>query len=236
MIGIVVPVHNEQDYLSRCLDALCAAAEHARHHLYQRKAVEIVLVLDACTDASALIAANYPVTTLEIRQANVGIARHRGAQWLLERQARWLAFTDADSVVSRDWLSAQCAIGSDAVCGGIRLEGWRKLPIIQRRRYLKHLRRSSRQRIYGANLGVSAEAYHAVGGFEPLPAHEDVHLVRALEAQGFHVAWDETPRVTTSARCEARAPEGLGALLKSLQAANWRDEGQAGSRLPTSLP
>lgn len=216
MIGIVVPVHNEQDCLYRCLKALMAAAQRFSHT--QEEVVEIVLVLDACTDESAAIAAAFPVQVIEINHTNVGMARHIGACRLLERGARWLAFTDADSEVGQGWLTDQCGFDCDVVCGNIRLAAWPQLPLDQRRRYLAHLRDSDPQRIYGANLGVCANAYRAVGGFEPRCAHEDVHLVRALQTGGFRIIWNAASYVITSARCKARAPEGLGALLQSLEA------------------
>lgn len=71
--------------------------------------------------------------------------------------------------------------------------------------------------IHGANLGVSVAAYLAVGGFAPLVAHEDVKLIGTLKRHGFTIDWLQTMRVKTSARRESRAPEGLGALLHSLE-------------------
>lgn len=212
MIGVVVPVHNEEACLEECLEALLEATGHPR---LEGERVSVVVVLDTCSDDSARIARRHPVTVLEVAGPNVGVARHAGAQWLLARGARWLAFTDADSQVSDDWLISQCSVGSDVVCGGIRLAEWERLPAVLRQRYLGY--DHGEQRIYGANLGVCALAYQAVGGFKPLRCHEDVQLVRALEAGGYRIAWDCTARVTTSAREDARAPEGLGALMKALK-------------------
>ncbi len=212
MIGVVVPAHNEETYLKACLEALLRAADHPR---LEGETVSVVVVLDACHDGSAAIARRYPVSVLEVAGPNVGVARHAGAQWLLARGARWLAFTDADSQVGDDWLASQCNVDSDVVCGGIRLAEWERLPAALRQSYLGH--DHGEQRIYGANLGVCARAYQAVGGFRPLRCHEDVQLVRALEAGGYRIAWDSTARVTTSAREDARAPEGFGALMKALK-------------------
>ncbi|WP_136064083.1 glycosyltransferase family 2 protein [Modicisalibacter radicis] len=212
MIGVVIPAHNEEACLESCLEALVQAIDHPG---LGGERVNVVVVLDACRDGSAAIARRYPVTVLEVAGPNVGMARHAGAQWLLARGARWLAFTDADSRVSDDWLVSQCHVGSDVVCGGIRLAGWERLPVALRQSYLAH--DHGDRRIYGANLGVCALAYQAVGGFKPLRCHEDVQLVHALEAGGYRIAWDRTARVTTSAREDARAPEGFGALMKALR-------------------
>jgi len=212
MIGVVVPAHNEEAYLEGCLEALLQAIDHPR---LRGETVNVAVVLDTCHDGSAAIARRHPVAVLEVAGPNVGMARHAGAQWLLARGARWLAFTDADSRVSADWLASQCSVGSDVVCGGIRLAEWERLPVALRQNYLGY--DHGEQRIYGANLGVCALAYQAVGGFKPLRCHEDVQLVRALEAGGYRVAWDRTARVTTSAREDARAPDGFGALIKALK-------------------
>jgi hypothetical protein len=72
--------------------------------------------------------------------------------------------------------------------------------------------------IHGANLGVSAEAYQRVGGFPALAAHEDVHLVKALEAQGAQIVWTARHSVATSSRRDCRAREGFGDYLNGLEA------------------
>ncbi|RKQ95711.1 glycosyl transferase family 2 [Kushneria sinocarnis] len=216
MIGVVVPVHNEQALLHDCLQALQQAALHPA---LGAEPVRIVAVLDACSDDSARVAAAHDgITVLETSAANVGRARHTGAVHLLAKGARWLSFTDADSRVGREWLAVQLASPGDAICGSVRLDDWAGMPRAQRQRYLAERRLVAANRhVHGANMGVSAEAYRAVGGFEPLCAHEDIRLIQALETAGYHVHWAPALSVMTSARLDARAPEGMAALLKSLQ-------------------
>jgi hypothetical protein len=57
----------------------------------------VAVVLDSCSDATEAIARGYPVATIALDARNVGIARARGAELLIEAGARWLAFTDADT-------------------------------------------------------------------------------------------------------------------------------------------
>jgi thymidine phosphorylase len=73
--------------------------------------------------------------------------------------------------------------------------------------------------VHGANLGVSAEAYLRAGGFQALACSEDVALVEALKASGARIAWSAAPRVTTSARTNARARGGFGDTLLAVVAA-----------------
>src|SRR5690606_24922276 len=173
----------EARWLGRCLAAVKAAAVQAR---CAGHCVEVLVVLDRCSDASAAIARRHGVQTLAVEAGNVGIARRVGAALMLERGARWLAFTDADSRVPLHWLLSQVQFAADAVCGTVHVERWQPwqkaaLRELYRSRYEA---REGHRHVHGANLGVCARAYERVGGFLPLPTHEDVHLVRALEASG----------------------------------------------------
>jgi LmbE family N-acetylglucosaminyl deacetylase len=71
--------------------------------------------------------------------------------------------------------------------------------------------------VYGANLGVRADAYLAVGGFPADGAGEDHGLWERLRAAGYPLVSPASPRVTTSARLHGRAEGGLADLLLSLQ-------------------
>lgn len=215
MIGIVVPAHNEEALLGACLESLRAAA---RHPAVACEGVCIVVVLDACSDATLSIARQSGVTTLCVTYNNVGMARHAGALQAIEHGASWLAFTDADSVVQPDWLAQQRASHADAVCGGIRLAGWDQLSRELRRRFVAYRRALPGGRhVHGANLGIDALAYQAVGGFAPLVTQEDVQLVAALQQHGYTIDWRESMKVFTSTRRDPRAPGGLGERLRVLE-------------------
>ncbi|PXW28559.1 glycosyltransferase family 2 protein [Paraburkholderia caballeronis] len=212
MIGIVIPAHNEADLLARCLRAACTAT--ARHHAHSGEIARIVVVLDACSDGSDAICAAFDVDTIAVDARNVGIARARGTAHLLDRGARWLAFTDADSMVAPDWLSEQLALGADAVCGPVDIDDWSAHPPQTRDAFARaYVDADGHRHVHGANLGVSAAAYRLAGGFEPLECAEDVALVCALLAAGVRVAWSARPRVVTSARRIARVRGGFADTL-----------------------
>lgn len=219
MIGIVVPAHNEQAHLNACLTSLSKAAVHPG---LQGEDVRLVVVLDACADLSSEIVARHTASALTVHARNVGVARAAGAEFMLKAGARWLAFTDADSIVAADWLVAQLAQNADAVCGIVSVDDWSFLPPFVKVSFEKdYVNADGHNHIHGANLGVSAAAYRRAGGFQALPAHEDVHLVRALEASSARIAWTVTPKVVTSARLDSRAPEGFGGRIKLL-VERWR--------------
>jgi hypothetical protein len=146
------------------------------------------------------------------------MARAAGARFALEAGARWLAFTDADSVVAPDWLSTQLALGCDAVCGTVAVRDWGTYGEPMRLHFQATYNDAEGHRhIHGANLGVSAEAYRRAGGFSSLASSEDVALVDALHRQGASIAWSAAPRVVTSARRCFRAPGGFGETLRRIE-------------------
>lgn len=211
MIAVVVPAHNEEEHLDACLQSLRVASRCAR---LKAEVVVLVVVLDACTDRTAQVAQSMHATTLSINARNVGTARAAGAQLALSAGARWLAFTDADSVVAPNWLAAQLRQRTDAVCGTVCVRDWGSYGDRMRRHYdATYSDADGHHHIHGANLGVSADAYRKTGGFRPLASSEDVALVEALKQTGASIAWSAAPRVFTSARRNFRAPEGFGATL-----------------------
>lgn len=217
MIGVLVPAHDEEALVGACLRSILAAA---RSPALGGEAVRVVVALDSCTDATAGICAAVGVRTVALDARCVGRARAAAADLLLREGARWLASTDADSRVPPDWLAAQLACGADAFCGTVRVADWRDFAPRVRAAFLAgehHV--DDHPHVHGANLGVGAQAYRAVGGFPALAAHEDHALLDALERGGFRIARRATPAVTTSARRDARARHGFGDYLLALEAA-----------------
>lgn len=134
-VAVVVPVHNEEQHLARALTGVRAAANALqldRPHV----GVEIMVVLDSCTDGSRGIAGRFAAAdprfrVLEVGFRSVGKSRRAGIEALLAgRRAptgplpasllsagplfpplpfppMWLANTDADSLVPVNWLQRQ---------------------------------------------------------------------------------------------------------------------------------
>ncbi len=215
MIGVVVPANDEEALIGRCLDALKVAA---RHPALCGEAVEIVVVLDACRDATQRIALAHGAACIDVEARNVGIARAAGASALIAQGARWLAFTDADSAVAPDWLARQVETVADAVCGVVCIDDWGDYGAEARASYeAGYVDADHHRHIHGASLGVSSAAYLRAGGFAPLRCSEDVELVRRLHGQGATIRWTNAVRVNTSARRVARAPAGFAAHLRLVE-------------------
>ena len=221
-VGVVVPAHDEEELLADCLDGLRAAAGVVR----DRARVAVLVVADACTDRTEAIARRHHVGVRRVAARNVGRARAAGAATLLARRTPpvWLATTDADSVVPRDWLAAQLAArdaGVDAWVGTVAVTDWAGLPHPVRHHYRAAYDAGVRPgdahgHVHGANLGIGADAYRAIGGFPPRATAEDVALVAALDRAGYRVVRDRANPVVTSARTVGRAPDGFAGHLRTL--------------------
>lgn len=219
-ILVVVPVHDEEALLARCLASLQRAVDAVQ------VACQVRVVLDACTDGSDTIAAQHPFTVLRSDANAVGAARDLGIASGLAALARvpaervWIANTDADSTVPANWLAVQlelAAAGADVVVGTVRPD-FDDLTAEHRQHWLDtHVRGVPNGHTHGANLGVRASTYLAAGGFGALAEHEDVRLVDACRDLGAVVAASDAAEVVTSGRFTGRTPGGYAGYLREQQ-------------------
>jgi glycosyltransferase involved in cell wall biosynthesis len=223
---VVIPAHDEAESLPSCLKAVRIAAAAAPGP------VLTIVVLDACTDESALLAGEFggDVHFVEVDAKNVGATRAAGfthARNALgidesDESRVWYATTDADSRVDSDWLVVQMAADAEMVLGVVRVTNWRQLSASSIARYVSAYRAKSRRRggghdhVHGANMGFRADVYWKMGGFAALASGEDVDLVRRFEEEGHRIHRDAGLSVETSARREGRAPRGFAAYLRSV--------------------
>jgi glycosyltransferase involved in cell wall biosynthesis len=218
VIAAIVPAHNEVEHIGACVSSLRGAARNPR---LNGEEVMVIVVADDCTDATGDMARLSGAVVLSVQARNVGSARAAGAKFALDAGARWLSFTDADSVVGADWLAEQLSLDSDAVCGTVAVRHWGAYGARMQQHYERtYSDADGHQHIHGANLGVSADAYRRAGGFQALTSSEDVALVDALRNVGARIAWSARPRVETSARRAFRAPLGFGATLLRIHEGN----------------
>jgi hypothetical protein len=214
---VVVPVHDEAVLLDSCLSSLGAAIARAP------VPCEVRVVLDACTDGSAVIAARHPFAVVRTDAAAVGAARAQGiASGLtalrdVPAERVWIANTDADSTVPLTWITSQlelAASGADLVVGTVRPDFDDLSPAHQRLWLDTHTRGAPNGHTHGANLGVRASVYAAVGGFSALTEHEDVRLVDACRRIGATVIASDAAEVITSGRFIGRTPGGYAGHLR----------------------
>ena len=193
MISFIVPAHNEEAWVGRCVSAIRSAAEPLG------EPYEIIVVDDTSTDSTASIARQHGAEVVRVEHRQIAATRNAGAR---QADGDIFFFVDADTLVNAQAIqSALSSVRAGAVGGGClpHFEGWLPwwwrlgVPVMERWCRWRNIFPS------GACLFCTRGAFQAAGGFdENYYAMEDCVLVRALKRQGRFVIPAET--VVTSGR------------------------------------
>jgi glucosyl-3-phosphoglycerate synthase len=229
---VAVPARNEERWIEGCLRALAAQS-------IGLESFEVIVVADACTDATEAIALavacklGLRLTVIEGPGTGAGGARRAGMDAAAARLMAagrpdgLLATTDADTRPAPDWLERQLdhlRDGARVVAGLVELDTDAELsaPVLRRREADAALRLAdvraldpdaAHHHLAGASLGVAADVYREVGGLEPVAALEDEAFGARLQACGIPILRASDVRVRTSARADGRARRGLSVDL-----------------------
>ena len=110
MISFIVPAHDEERLIGATLDALNATIRDLE------TAGEIIVVVDASTDATAAIASGAGAQVIEVEHRQIAATRNAGAA---VAEGDLLVFVDADTLVNSVLLRAAIsAVDGGAVGGG----------------------------------------------------------------------------------------------------------------------
>nr|WP_277753735.1 glycosyltransferase [Sphingomonas oligophenolica] len=234
-----MPARNEAAELKRLFSAL----EHL--DVRPERAISICLLLDSCTDDSAMLVNAYAASSshriliakTDASTTNAGRARHQAMTMGLAALAGAdgiLLTTDADSTPTSSWLEAMAAglDHADIVIGKVIRTGRRPHQLQERiERYydsLHALRRRldpvpwealvTHHQTTGANMGIWASAYRRLGGFSPVENGEDARLSDDASRAGLRVRRDAACVMLTSDRRDGRARGGMANMLRMLEA------------------
>lgn len=72
--SVIIPAHNEEHYIGECLDSILAASESFKNQ------IEVIVVLNRCTDKTEGIAQSYNCITLINQDKNLSKIRNAGAE------------------------------------------------------------------------------------------------------------------------------------------------------------
>lgn len=222
-IGVVIPVHNEEQLLGRCLSSIRIAIATVKNLRGRQPQIECALILDDCSDDSYEIATASGFEVHRVGSRNVGLARSTGVRAVLDTFSDipvgrlWLAHTDADSAVPSNWLTHSLDLaddGADLVIGTVfpdpaDLDAERRLAW-----QATHIPGRANGHVHGANLGVRGSVYLAAGGFAEASEHEDVNLVSAARLLTDRVRSTDAHSVLTSGRLHGRTDGGYARYLR----------------------
>jgi glycosyltransferase involved in cell wall biosynthesis len=191
MISIIIPAHNEEEYIEQCLQSI--KGDH-----------EIIVVCDACGDTTKKIALKYTKNVYGVYERNVSAARNYGAA---KATGDTLVFVDADSVLTEGVLQKiQEAIDAGAVAGTVRSRSLEDLWRANLLWGIAHTFRTFFYRIFPTASGLlfcRTDAFAMVHGFTiKKKLAEDTHLLLQLRKKGKVVYIGDVSIKTSSRRLE----------------------------------
>lgn len=214
LVSIVIPVHNAEDTLERCLRA---ALEQTYPH------TEVIVVDDGSNDASPRIAQALPVTYIRQEKCGPAAARNLGAQ---AAQGEILAFTDSDCFPEPDWIERlidpfdeqTAAVGG---AYGIANPENRLARIVHEEIRDRHARFADEVDFVGSfNVAYRRTAFEEAGGFDEAftaASGEDNDLAYRLKDHGGVL------RYAKDARVAHLHPAHLGPYLRTqMRHGYWR--------------
>ncbi len=112
-VSLIIPAHNEQDYLPALLDSV----EIARDNFKERSdSIEVIVVDNSSTDRTAEVAHSFHCRVVHEDKRIIAAVRNSGAE---AAGGEILMFVDADSVIHRDTFNAVVtALSSPEIIGG----------------------------------------------------------------------------------------------------------------------
>lgn len=175
MISVIIPAHNEEDYLGATLEAL-----RKQDHSW----FEVIVVANGCADATAKVARGRCDRLIVLSQKGLGLARNLGARMA---SGELLVFLDADTVLSAGALREIArAFAPDVAAGTVKGCPDVALPAYQLVYDLKNMLHGSR--IHCGSSGVILcwrKHFLRAGGFdERLEVRENSELIKRLKRFG----------------------------------------------------
>ena len=174
--SVIIPAHNEEQYIKRCIRSVRRAA------LYAGEETEIIVVCNRCTDRTEEIAASCGARTVSNEVRSIAKVRNDG---IIAATGRIIVTIDADNRMTKgtlreikDLLATGCYIGGGAP---LRFERY-SFPL-----WLNDLMCRASFALTGLYCGIfwaEKETFLAVGGFTDIKAMEDVATAKALKRYG----------------------------------------------------
>ena len=176
-ISVIIPARNEDNYISKCLKSVHAAS--ARIDL----PVEIVVVLNRCTDTTEEIAHNHHARTIIENAPNLAKIRNTGIRYA---DGDVISTIDADSWMSNNMLyEVLSQLKKSAYIGGgvrIRPERWSPGILCSLLMVTPYLLLA---RVSAGMFWMKRKVFEAVDGFDERPeSAEDFHFIVKLKRFG----------------------------------------------------
>ncbi|MCR5599279.1 MAG: glycosyltransferase [Ruminococcus sp.] len=175
-VSVIVPAHNEEKYVVRCIDSIKQAASRVKC------GVEIIVVCNRCTDLTAELAAENGARVISDESRCIASVRNAGIR---AAQGRVIMTIDCDNRMTDGTIREVLGmLNSRKYIGGgapIRFERY-SFPL-----WLNDMMCRAGFGLTGLYCGIfwaEKSSFEAVGGFADKKAGEDIATAKALRAYG----------------------------------------------------
>ena len=176
IVSVVIPAHNEEAYIARCIDSVKAAAD------VYGSTVEIIVVCNRCTDRTAETAAANGGRVLYNSDRCIAKVRNTG---IFDAKGNIIVTIDADNRMTDGTIQEiEALLNTGKYIGGgapIRFERY-SLPL-----YLNDILCRISFRLTGLYCGIiwaEKSTFEAIGGFVEIKAMEDAKTAKLLKKYG----------------------------------------------------
>jgi cellulose synthase/poly-beta-1,6-N-acetylglucosamine synthase-like glycosyltransferase len=213
--SVIIPARNEELHIEACIDSVLA--QH-----YDKRRFEIIIINDHSVDATELLIQQKIAAATEagfqIRYINL-LPDKNGKKAALTAgielaSGEWIATTDADSVVSLEWLQTLATYTDKyaMLAGPVRI-------ITQKRHWLSQFQalevaaltwlaaanifRKQPMLCNGANLCYRKSIFEQVGGFQGIDrvaSGDDELLMHKIQRAGYQIGFVDRPQATVDTK------------------------------------
>lgn len=181
---IVIPAHNEEKYIGKCIEAIRAASAH-----FDKEAVQIIVSANRCTDETVAISRRMGAEVCENTVRCICAVRNQGAALA---KGRILIFIDADSCMSEGSLTEirEMLSSGEFIGGGTRAKFDRmSFGIIVSSAYIATqiipIMKKHKTALMGGMFWCYREDFEKLGGFdESMVSVEDLDFAIRLKQLG----------------------------------------------------
>jgi glycosyltransferase involved in cell wall biosynthesis len=184
-LSIVIPLHNAEMTLAKCLNAIFSSSFHD---------FEVLVVDDCSTDNSLSIAESFPCKIMRLNyNQGPSVARNRGAK---DARGEVILFIDSDVVIQRDTLSLFVdSLKTYPAVFGIYTQrpGTPNLLSLYQNFYAHKSIKETKEltsMLYSYCVAINRKVFNELGGFDQTwvrPTFEDVELGLRLTESGHQI-------------------------------------------------
>lgn len=202
-VTVIVPVYNEEKYISQCLKALTNQTESPD---------EIIVVNNNSSDQTVELVKQYNVKIVDEKQQGMSYARTRGFN---EAEGDIIARCDADSIAPTNWIARIkydfSTYKIDAVSGPIEMYDFAVVKPFVSNLYFLFLKifHQGHETLLGPNMAITKNVWNKIKDdvcLDNTKVHEDIDMAIHINRVGGIILRDKKLIMKTSGRRITKNP------------------------------